>query len=1060
MRARYGSSVMSMICNHIVDDHVFKQCTNDSYCASVGSTLAELNESMKTFCPFDTFEDSSSDPLHHIDPDEQYYKFMPNLYNNSLYYDESSFSKKCQKMRFSSSNFSLIHFNVRSAPKNLSSVDNFLHYLNNKFTVIGLTETWFKSHNVDLYSIPGYIHENNYRDKKVGGGVSMCILDSIEYIRRDDLEVCTVDIESIFVEINKEYIDSSCNVIIGVIYRPPNREIINFQHEMSAILNKLKQSQKHCYLMGDFNINILRSDDHPSTSDFIDLMYSNSFVPLINKPTRITQQSATLIDNIYTNCIDKTELLQGIFFTDISDHLPIFMINNKTITERKKQYIFKRSFNIQNSTKFREAIGKIDWNDILMHISNPQDAFTVFHKQIYSNFQVCFPLKQIKLGYKTRKPWLTTDIKNSICMKNKLYVKSNKIKSPDNKETYLKYKSKLNATIRKLERDHIENLLVKYRNNLAKSWQVMKDVINKNKQPVSSPPYFEVNDKKITDKNKIANSFNEFYINIGPNLCKSLPPSDVSPLSYLKNKNNVSMFLNPTSEMEIKKIIASLKVSSPGWDEIGTRMIKDVTDYLLMPLAYVFNLSLSCGVFPAELKVAKVIPLHKGDSKHILSNYRPVSVLPFFSKILEKIMYSRLISFINKHNILYKLQFGFREDHSTGMALTLLVDKVASALEKGECVLGVFLDFSKAFDCLNHNILFQKLNHYGVRGTALSWFQSYLSDRKQYVYYDGVSSECKNIVCGVPQGSILGPILFLLYINDIVNVSDKLFPLLYADDTNVFLNGKNVNKMIETMNSELEKIVVWLKINKLKLNVKKTHYMVFSSGRKSYHIDNPLFIDNEEVKGVSHTKFLGVIIDKFLSWDFHLDYIKNKIAKGLGIICKARKYLNMNCLRTLYYSFIYPYMNYCIEVWGSAGSTRIERLVKLQKKAIRIITCSRYRDHTQPLFLRLNLLTVSKIHVFKILTFMFKYHHGNTPKVFNEMFVSNESFHTYSTRQKNNLRVPLAKSSALRRCIRVTGVRLWNRITEHISVKCSLHTFKWHLRKCMTNEIQFQNLLL
>ena len=276
----------------------------------------------------------------------------------------------------------------------------------------------------------------------------------------------------------------------------------------------------------------------------------------------------------------------------------------------------------------------------------------------------------------------------------------------------------------------------------------MKDVINKNKQPVSSPPYFEVNDKKITDKNKIANSFNEFYINIGPNLCKSLPPSDVSPLSYLKNKNNVSMFLNPTSEMEIKKIIASLKVSSPGWDEIGTRMIKDVTDYLLMPLAYVFNLSLSCGVFPAELKVAKVIPLHKGDSKHILSNYRPVSVLPFFSKILEKIMYSRLISFINKHNILYKLQFGFREDHSTGMALTLLVDKVASALEKVECVLGVFLDFSKAFDCLNHNILFQKLNHYGVRGTAISWFQSYLSDRKQYVYYDGVSSECK-ILCVV-----------------------------------------------------------------------------------------------------------------------------------------------------------------------------------------------------------------------------------------------------------------------------------------------------------------------
>jgi len=216
-----------------------------------------------------------------------------------------------------------------------------------------------------------------------------------------------------------------------------------------------------------------------------------------------------------------------------------------------------------------------------------------------------------------------------------------------NKSSYKKYKNKLNYITRKLERDHIENLLLKHKSNLKRTWQIMKDIINKNKVMSSPPEYFDINGERVIDKNKIVNGFNQFYVNIGPNLSKSQPPSSINATSYLKNRNIYSMFIEPTTELEINKIIMAIKESAVGWDELSAKVIKKCTSHILFPLSHVFNMSFSSGVFPIELKLAKVIPLYKGDSKYILSNYRPVSVLPVMSKILERLMYNRLLSFIN-----------------------------------------------------------------------------------------------------------------------------------------------------------------------------------------------------------------------------------------------------------------------------------------------------------------------------------------------------------------------------------------------------------------------------
>ena len=285
-------------------------------------------------------------------------------------------------------------------------------------------------------------------------------------------------------------------------------------------------------------------------------------------------------------------------------------------------------------------------------------------------------------------------------------------------------------------------------------------------------------------------------------------------------------------------------------------MVKKTYSSFIEPITHILNISITEGVFPNELKIAKVIPLFKSGDTMIFSNYRPVSVLPVFSKILERLMYNRLLGFINKHKILYMYQFGFRADHSPNLALLLLVDKLSNALEKGEYVLGLFLDFSKAFDTVNHTILFTKLEHYGIRGVAMNMFKSYLSNRHQYVVYNDTKSENRVITCGVPQGSILGPLLFLLYINDLADVSSVLFSLLFADDSNMFLTGNDPNELIRIMNTEIVKVVDWLRVNKLSLNLKKTHFILFRQQQRSkITISEELIIDQVNIEMKDSTKF-------------------------------------------------------------------------------------------------------------------------------------------------------------------------------------------------------------
>ena len=942
---------------------------------------------------------------------------------------------------------SLCHLNIRSAKQNLDKFEAYLDTIDKPFNILGLTETWLKDCNSELYGIAGFQMIEKHRTDKNGGGVAVLLKEGMRYLERPDIDIFNEVIESVFVEIDKDALKCNANVLVGVVYRPPGTDMNLFNEQMGLLMDVIKTENKICYIVGDYNINILNSESHEGTGSFVDILYGASFVPLITRPTRITKETATLIDNIFTNNLqDISTSFQGILVTDISDHFPIFHIRQQPLKIDKEVFMYRRTFSERNKQSFLNALGEIDFGEIYT-AGNTQSAFTIFYGHLTNMFNKHFPLRKHTIRYNNRKPWLTDALRNSIKFKNKLYTKYLKVKSVYNEITYKNYKNKLTRILKAAEKKYYSELLIANKSNMRKTWNIIKGIINKNR--VQNPHNkFKLNSNEITtDPATISDYFNKFFVNIGPTLAQKIPKQNHSPEHYLGERSLNSIFLSHVTENELIKLVSQLKDSSPGYDGIKASVLKLSMNVLSTHLTHLCNMSLMEGVFPDELKKANVIPLFKSGDPMIFSNYRPVSLLPVLSKVFEKIMYTRLLDFLKKYKVLFKYQFGFREKHSTYMALMILMDKLISSLEKGEYVVGVFLDFSKAFDTVDHDILLMKLPHYGVRGPALEWFRTYLSNRTQYVSYNGHSSETRKIICGVPQGSILGPLLFLIYINDLSVVCKHTMPILFADDSNLFANNTDLSVIADVLDQELADISRWLKINKLSLNIKKTQYMVFTRSKKKQD-DISLTIDGEPISKTSVSKFLGVYIDDKLNWKHHLGYISRKVAKGIGILIKARQYLTKASLVQLYYSFIYPYINYCNHIWGNTCISRLYRLVVLQKKAVRIISNAKAREHTDPLFYKLKLLKVPDINKYVTGCFMYRYILGKVPEVFEDYFVNNADVHNYYTRQMRYLHVPKVRTDLGKTGIRYRGVSIWNEIlNQQIEINVTEYTFKRNLKK-------------
>ena len=432
------------------------------------------------------------------------------------------------------------------------------------------------------------------------------------------------------------------------------------------------------------------------------------------------------------------------------------------------------------------------------------------------------------------------------------------------------------------------------------------------------------------------------------------------------------------------------------------------------------------------------------------SNYRPISLLSVFSKITEKIMYKCLYNFLELHNVLYSMQFGFRASHSINHALISMTEKIKESLDNRRFGCGIFLDLQKAFDTVNHKILLDKLEHYGIRGPALNWFRSYLSDRKQYVSVNGFNSNLLSVTCGVPQGSVLGPLLFLIFINDLPNSSPKFCFYLFADDTNIYFEADKISELEKVVNKELGNVKQWLDTNRLSLNIEKTNFIIFRSQRNHPLTDNiNIKIGKQNVKRSQYVKFLGILLDENLSWKYHLSELAKKLARTCGMFFKIRHFLPVDVLICLYNSLFASFLQYGIVVWGFAYDVHIQPIFLLQKRIIRAIAFQSFSSPSSPIFSDLKILKLQDLFQLKLLSFVYECINKISPVCFYNFFESIKSIHQHDTRKASKNDIFLTRKNTLQYGIRsvcFTGAESWNSIPTTIKESVSLVCFRYKLK--------------
>ena len=578
------------------------------------------------------------------------------------------------------------------------------------------------------------------------------------------------------------------------------------------------------------------------------------------------------------------------------------------------------------------------------------------------------------------------------------------------------------------------------------SWKTINEILTKNQTKNKFPTVFNDNGSMITDKVNIANKFNVFFTNIGEKIAKGINYDGNMTYGHYLNKDIHSSFtFMNIDEDAINKIIYNLPPkSSSGRDGISTKLLKVIAPVIIKPLTLLINQVLNTGTFPDKLKIAKVIPIFKKGDPSLFENYRPISLLPAISKVVEKIIALQLSSYFEKNKLLFDNQYGFRPKHSTEHAALELIDRITNKMDTNEIPLNIFLDLSKAFDTIDHSILLNKLKYYGLKGSTLNLFQSYLSNRKQYTEIEDTTSTILPIQVGVPQGSILGPILFIIYVNDLPQCSNKFDFIMYADDTTLsstidsFCDINSNASADSLINAEIDKVIEWLKINKLSLNKNKSKYMTFHMPKKQIqHLT--LKIDGINIEKVEEFNFLGLTMDTNLKWKKHTDKISNKCSKITGVLNRLKLLFPQEIKCLLYNSLIVPHINYCITAWGFHRN----RITIIQKKAIRIITASSYISHTEPLFKQLNLLKVEDILTLQELKFYFKYNQGILPKYLqNWNFIPNSKIHNHNTRKITTLHTFKTKHEFAKKTLKYNLPYTINNTPHIVKDKVNTHSFQ------------------
>lgn len=778
------------------------------------------------------------------------------------------------------------------------------------------------------------------------------------------------------------------NSILCIYRSPKNHNAENFINSLSSHLDTLNR-RKNIIITGDININITQkykeqSNEYKNRTNYLNMLSNYGILPGHYLPTR------------EKNCLDhmmlkidpkKCSAFIAVLNTTITDHLTTFLSVDKINTAKHLTQTSTTKINFENALQY---LKNSNLSELLSYNDPNQITDLLINKLLKSmteNTSIIFiPKKQ-----RTIKPWITPGLLKCIRNRNKLQKQSkddpyNEVKGV----TYVRYRNFCNNLLKKLKRKYESKLLTNSLNNNKLLWKNIKNVthtINKNNKSNN-----ELTQIKSSPKESV-NYINDYFANIGillvNNVQCSVTNDDQNKYLNTLSRQPQSFTLLDTDLNEVQSLIANLKVNSaPGWDNISTTYLKYVSYEVTPIITHLTNLCFKTGIFPNSLKRSIITPVFKSGERHDINNYRPISVLPALSKILEKILNNRLIKYLTKFNIISQSQFGFRQGISTEDAVISLTTILTKQLDVGKKCLAVFLDLKKAFDTVSFSILVRKLEQIGIRGIQLSIFKDYLTNRKQRVKLDEECiSEDISVSCGIPQGSVLGPTLFLIYVNDLCNMNIKNAKIFsYADDTAIVFSGTSWAETKVYTEQGLAQISKWLKNNLLTLNTSKTHYLCCSikNQRQPKHdfqikihscddIKNNKACNCPLIDKVDQIKYLGVIVDQRLSWYPQIEQISLKIRKFNWMFRSLRHLaptnirisntVSKNLLNQIYTTLVQSVIVYCIPVWGGAYKSHFIEVERAQRALLKIMYFKKKCFPTSDLYQVSEVLSVRKLYI-------------------------------------------------------------------------------------------------
>ena len=901
------------------------------------------------------------------------------------------------------------HLNVRSLTAHFPAfLDAEIAEL---YDIIAVTETWLKPDTPSrLLAIEGYFLERLDRIDRVGGGVAFYIRDHLRYERLNDCDIARRGVESLTFCVG--------GTAFCVMYRP-DHDYTEFLTHFEDLIDNLDTRFESIVILGDLNVNMLAVDGY-RTFQLVDIIQSHGFEQLIDQPTRVTSTSSSLIDVIITNHtrVDRS----GVERVDVADHDLIFCdILVGKIKQPVVEKVF-RSFASFNNDDFLRDLNLINWSAVV-EIEDINEKVRFFRDSMVGLFEIHAPLRK---GRFTRAPapWITHTIREMMKLRDRAQTRYRRTGAGAHGRYYRDLRNMVRAAVSREKRAYFQYCV--QNKSPKETWNSIRNLGICNRTATSIPT-------ELGDAGAINRGFLESLTDHG--ICADtlgfyeggLMPSVVGapPFGFVA-----------VCEGEVAAAVRMIKSNAVGDDGISMKMIRMCAPAIMPCLAHIVNSCLVESVFPESWKVSLVIPVPKKTKPQAIGDLRPISILPALSKILEKIAVKQLTEHLKRYKILPEVQSGFRSGYSCVTALANVVDDVVGAKDKGLATALVLLDFSRAFDTLNHNMLFAILKHVGLGQSSVDFFRSYLSGRKQKVFLRDCS-EALDVRMGVQQGSIMGPILFSVYTSGIKNYINKCKYHLYADDTQLYHSflPLEVDEASAVMNRDLAGVLRFSVDHGLRINPSKTLCVVFGPGRCREHVVEglDLSVDGVNITFKDTVKNLGVHLDSTLRFREHVTVLVRRAYASLRLLYSHRSILTVSLKRQLCEALVLSHLNYCDVLYGSFLDTvSVGRLQRVQNSCLRYIFGIRRNAHISHKLLELNWLNMGDRRYIHTLVFYFKILKFRIPLYLYNRIIFRGDIHNVATRNRVLIQIPRHRTQLFKRTYSYRLAVHYNEIRSHL----------------------------